>query len=360
MKTGGKIALGVIGLGILVLVLYGDQLPQTSLTTTPTQTGSTGFVTQPTTNVATQKYNGGVTVAGTLANAQNSTTFTDATHANLEYFYKDSTGAYNFMVTSASNTATVPAALTGGFVYVNIDILASQAVYTDVAGTIAKSPDVKGCVYDDPDKDNMYMYVCQIDISQYIQNPAPALTPRVGWIASFWGEGSIDLNSPTGITDIATGNTLSTIDWDVTLDELATAEAVRKVQVRLNTTTSSLVVDDNSYIQFPWGQLKLSDMSKSTDYSNTRFIYEKFYPTQTPLDGAKYFLVGNSGSRTINVPMTIMTGFTASTDALCVELEVTTVNARGTVTTTAGKNSDDVELTAGTTLGAGGSIECTI
>src|SRR3990167_110982 len=353
MKTNGKIALVVVFAIIGLAVLYSGQLPSTPLTTTQPST-STGFTS--TLSAPTQTYKGAVTMAVQLINALNSTTFTDSTHADIEYFYKDSTGGYNFVVTSAGNTATIGSALTGGFVYANVDIQASQAVYHDVAGTIAKSPDVKGCVYEDPDGDNMNMYVCQIDISPYLTNSAPALTPRVDWIVSLYGEDSIDLNSPTGIANVATGNTINVIDYEVTVDDLATAEYVKKVHVRTNFTTASLLVDSNSFIALPWGKLYLSEMTKSTDFSNTRFIYEKIYPTNAPIDGAKAIIVGNSGSRTVQIPMTIQTGFTASTDAICIELELTTISARGIETATAAKNSDDVEITAASAVNA----ECTL
>lgn len=356
MKTGGKIALAVVVIVVGIFFLYGGELPQTPLTTTPQPTNQgTGFTQQPTTT-APQQYKGAVTMAVTLANALNATTFTDDTHADIEYFYKDAQGKYQFMVKSTSNSATVNSGLTGAFVYANIDVQASQAVYTDVAGTIAKSPYIKGCVYEDPDSDNMNMYVCQIDISPYLANPSPALTPRVDWIASFYGEDSIDMNSATSLTSVATGNTLNVIDWEVTMDDLATAEAVKKVQVRVNSTNSAFVVDSNSYLTLPWGKLYLSEMTKSTDFSNTRFIYEKFYPTKAPIENAPFFVVSNSGSRTIQVPLTLMTGFTASTDAICVELEFTTISSRGIETTTAGKNSDDVEVTANSSVGS----ECSI
>lgn len=305
---------------------------------------------------STQLYDDDLTLQNLISNSLNGTTYTDSTQVDVKYYAKTGGGSglageYEFLGESASNTLDVPTRLfTDQKVYAELVIPSGQAYYTDIAGTTSANVGlVKDVFYGDLDNVGPKHYVFGIDVSHKLQDPNPETQPQETFIIRLLGEGSLTITAgnTASILSQATGDQDATFEFDPTFTLNSEAEAIGKVKVRVNSTSTSLWSDNDSSVTLTDGKAGNtktynlgSDFVESTDYSNSIKIYEKVF--SSTVDGANMVYVPSSGGKKIEATLNVGTTFTGASDALCFELELTTVNAQGTETTI----SDDVEVTS--------------
>lgn len=314
---------------------------------------------------ATQKYDDSMTMNILLSNSLNGTSYTDSTQVDTKYYAKTGGGTgvdgiYQFLAESASGTIEIPTRLfTDNKVYAETVVPSGQAIYVDFKGTKTANVDlVKDIFYADLDKQGAKHYVFGLDVSDKLQEPDPQNAPKETFVLRLFGEGSLTITAgdTASITSQATGDQDATFEFQPTFALNSEAEAIAKAKVRVNSTSTALWSKNDSSLTLTDGQAGNtktynigSDFVESTDYSNGIKIYEKTF--SSVVDGANMVYVPSSGGKKIEATLNIGTTFTASTNALCFELELTTVNAQGSQTAI----SDDVEVT-----GASSNEECSL
>ena len=315
---------------------------------------------------STNLYDDDLTMQDLISNSLNGTSYTDSTEVDVKYYAKTGggsgvAGTYEFLAESASGTIDVPTRLfTDNKVYAELVIPSGQPYYVDIAGTTSANVDlVKDVFYGDLDNIGPKHYVFGLDVSDKLQESDPQNQPQETFIIRLLGEGSLAITAggTASILSQATGDQDATFEFDPTFTLNSEAEVIGKVKVRVNSTSTSLWSDNDSSVTLTSGKSGNnitynlgSDFVESTDYSNSLKIYEKTF--SSTIDGGNMVYVPSSGGKKIEATLNVGTTFTASTDALCFELELTTVNAQGAETTI----SDDVEVTGASSNGA----ECSI
>lgn len=306
-------------------------------------------------------YDDDITLNVNLANSLNGTTYTDGTEADIKYYGLSKDGGYEWLVDSSSGTASIPTRLlSDSIVYAEVVIPSDKKFFTDLKGIKSANGGIISTIfYDDLDQTGPKHYVVGIDISHKLTNPNPESTPKETWILKLFGEGALTLNTADSVTGISTGDANAVIEWKPSFTNNAEANVISKIKIRVNDTTTAKWSKNDSNLILTVGKVGNTkeynlgtDFIESTDFSNSLKIYEKTF--SNTIDGGDLVYVPNSGTKKIEATLDVGTTFTASTDALCFELEITTVNAQGTQSTTS--LSDDVEVTGASSVGD----ECTI
>jgi len=362
MAATKKIIVGVV----VVIIAIGIAMNYDRITgTTPGELtgGQNVFETivggsQTMADVTASQWSGTATIRALLSNVGNQSSLTDGTEANIDYYEKLAGGAWNFLVVSASNSASIPVSPAHDFVWAHVDVQTSQSYYTDWQATVSANGGCNNGVgkvcnpdYADPNLDRINMYVFPIDLSTLKANTNPGITPELTWVVKFQGDQVASLSNPSSLTAVATGLVDNTIEWDLTFDHSPGAEAITEIQIRINGTDTNKWDTLRSQIILDNGQdvFTFASMVPFKDTSNTLYSYTKTYGTD--VNTAEFVSVAATGTKNVNVDMIWTTNF-ASGDDFCMELEVTTVSARGTYTETA----NDIEITNDATVGD----ECSI
>ena len=153
-------------------------------------------------------------------------------------------------------------------------------------------------------------------------------------------EGSITVSDPTSKTSVGTGSVTNVLKFKANMDNAGDGEALSRIQVTLNGTEDDRWKLNQSFVDIAGvGQIHLSEFTESC---TTNCIYK--YNLANTVDGANMFFVEKNGDTEIDAHVTIETNLDASDEAICVELELRTVDAQGAFTT----SSADAEIAEGT------------
>jgi hypothetical protein len=301
-------------------------------------------------------YDDDLTMQNLISNGLNGTSYTDSTQVDVKYSAKTGggegvAGEYEFLAESTGGTIDIPTRLlTDNKVYAELVIPSDQPHLVDIEGTTTANVDlVKNVFYGDLDKIGAKHYVFGLDVSDKLQESDPANQPKETFIIRLFGEGSLAITAgaTASIGSHPTGDKEGTFEFDPTFALNSEAETIAKLKVTVNSTSTSLWSDNDSSVTLTQGKVGNtktwnlgSDFLESTNYSSSTKIYEKTF--SSTIDGGNLVYVPSSGGKKIEATLNVGTTMTSATDALCFELEITTVNAQGTETTI----SDDVELTA--------------
>lgn len=305
------------------------------------------------TAVGTATYSGDMTMKVLLSDTIDSTQYTDSTQADINYYKQNADGTYTFLTTSSGGSVTLPVANGQKYVFAEVENPSGQAFYTDASSTASASDRVSTFAYDDWDKDNIKSYIFRIDISDIQANADPSITPSRTWFVKLIQDGTISLttNAVTSEGSVGQGQVESTLEFEPTFSARSTGVALTEIKLTTNSTDTTQWYEDQSWIDIPTSsgtqRIKLSEMDRS-DMSSTT-VYK--YKYATGVDGSNFVSIGNTGSLKTQAPLTVTTNFDASNEALCWELQLTDVTARGVYATT----SDDGEIAEGSV-----SDECTI
>lgn len=218
----------------------------------------------------------------------------------------------------------------------DIDIGTSQDYYVDKASLISDNVRVTKAIWVDANDDNVdgwaYNYNL-IGISNADPNTAPSDTVFYRLI----DEGSLDVDSPASLLSVGQGSVENRIKWSMDMDNAGDGEALNQIQIRFNSTDDTQWFENLSHITVPGlGQIKLSEFDRSDLASTT--VYK--YTLGSDYSTGNMLFTGKTGDTENDTPVVIQSNFDASAEALCIELQIRTVDAQGAFTT----NADDVEI----------------
>ena len=229
----------------------------------------------------------------------------------------------------------------GGLVemWCDIDVGSSQDYYVDKASLISDNNRVTQAIWGDANNDNVDGWIYNYNLIG-IAGSDPNTAPSDSVFYRLIDEGSLDVDSPTGIASAGQGSVENRIKWSMDMDATGDGEALNQIQIRFNSTDDTQWFENLSHITVPGiGQIKLSEMDRSDLASTT--VYK--YTLGSDYSTANMLFTPKNGDTENDTPVVIQSNFDASNEALCVELQIRTVDAQGAFTT----NADDVEIAEG-------------
>ena len=241
-------------------------------------------------------------------------------------------------------------ASSGGLVdmWCEVSIASGQDFYFDKDAVIKDNTRVDTAIFDDPNNDNNDAWIYHIDLTG-VSVPDPNTTPTMTIFYDLLDEGSLTVDSPTSLLSVGTGSVENRIKWSVDMSSKGDSESINRIQIRVNSTDDSTWSVNQSYVDIPnIGTVKLSEFIESVIGDNTvyRYTFGSDYATGNMIS------IDKNGDVEVDIPVTFQTNL-ASAGALCVELDVRTVDAFGVFTSS---NEDDVELVEAST----NADECSI
>ena len=350
--------IGAVIIGAYI-IMQGDSdiltLDQTGSGITSIDTFSTNTAT-----VSGQVYNGDLTVT---------TIGTDLSDATISYggdteyttiCYKDNGSAdvddWTPIATATSanpEVLTVPVAKSTGNdkgltqMYCDIDIGSSQDYYVVKDALIKDNSRINSVIWDDPNNDNVDGWVYNVDLID-ISPSDPNTTPSLTLFYKLADEGSLTVSDPDSKASVGTGSVSNNLKFKLNMDNQGDAESIQQLQLRLNSTDDGQWFENLSTITIAGiGEIKLSDMVRSDLASTT--VYK--YTLGSDYSEGNMIFVEKDGDTEIDAHVEIQSNFDASDEALCVELQVRTVDAQGAYTS----SSADAEIAEGTNVD-----ECTL
>ena len=343
----------VFVLGGAYYVMNGGTLPSGNVGGS-TPVGNTQTTITPSTP---NTYQGAVTFVTVGTQTTNGTAITLDTNADIVYFWKNADGTYQRAGAESDGGESIVVG-NHDVIYAEVTIPASQNFFVDNKNTLAKNPDLKSVVYADPTFDGIPTYVYGWDISAVKAQGNPNFAPTATWYPQFIADQTFTMASASSIANVGTGTKTSTIQSNISIDTNGGGEAFKAFQVRGNGTQSTNeIAEEQSYWTVPsvtgtgFDNLYLSQMTASYDYSSSGVsIFRKDF--SYTVDGANLIVVPQTGSKQINIPITITTNMDATNDAVCVEIRMEPISARNVAGTAL---TDDIELAQGAVGG-----ECTI
>lgn len=229
----------------------------------------------------------------------------------------------------------------------DIDIGASQDYYVVKDDLIKDNSRISSVMFDDPNGDNVDGWIYNynlIDVS--VANPNQLPTETVFY--KLIDEGSLTVSDPTSKVSAGTGSATNVLKFKADMDNAGDGEALSRIQITLNGTEDARWKLNQSYVQIEGiGKVMLSEFSESC---TTNCIYK--YDVSTTVDGANMLFVEKNGDTEIDAHVTIESNLDATNEAICVELELRTIDAQGAFT----ESSADAEIAEGAT----NTDECTV
>jgi hypothetical protein len=229
----------------------------------------------------------------------------------------------------------------------DIDVGSAQDYYIVKDDLIKDNTRISAVTFDDPNGDNVdgwiYLYNL-IDIS--VANPNQLPTEQVNY--KLIDEGSITVSDPTSKVSAGTGSVTNVLKFKANMDNAGDGEALSRIQITLNGTEDDRWKLNQSFVDIAGvGKIFLSEFTESC---TTNCVYK--HNIATTVDGANMLFVEKNGDTEINAHVTIESNLDATDEGICVELELRTVDAQGSFTT----SSADAEIAEGAT----NTDECSI
>ncbi len=229
----------------------------------------------------------------------------------------------------------------------DIDIGSAQDYYIAKDKLIADNSRISKAIFDDANSDNVDGWIYNVNLLD-VSPPDPNTTPTLTLFYSLIDEGSITVSDPSSSASVGQGSVLNTLKFKATMDNAGDGESLNQVQIRLNSTDDTQWFENLSSFEIAGiGKIKLSEMDRS-DLSSTT-VYK--YTLGSDYSDGDMLFVDKNGDTEINSHVVIQSNFDASDEALCVELQLRTVDAQGAFTT----SSADAEIAEGTN-----ADECTL
>ena len=221
----------------------------------------------------------------------------------------------------------------------DVDIGSSQDYYLHKDSLISDNVRITKVIFDDSNSDNVDSWIYNYNLIG-IAGSDPNTAPSDSVFYRLIDEGSLDVDSPAGIASAGQGSVENRIKWSMDMDNAGDGEALNQIQIRLNSTDDTQWFENLSHITVAGiGQIKLSEMVRSDLASTT--VYK--YTLGSDYSTANMLFTDKNGDTENDTPVIIQSNFDASDEALCVELQIRTVDAQGAFTT----NADDVEIAEG-------------
>ena len=365
IKIIGGIAIGIVVV-VAIVVIGGGTLLSTG--------GGSGSVldqlVEPTVSQPAGQYENKVTFDVGITIEANSTSVTDdGNPIIIRYYEKLLDGTLSHIATSSDGTAGTIDFVVGenNLIYVEIEHPTTPvpAVYIDALKTENANPEFKSGTTDfkDVDRNNRPSFLFVMDISKVKQDPKPALQPSILWGLKVHGDGDADINTATSLTSVGQGDIENVVEWTITFDAQPNAYAIVAFDIRINATDNDNYIDEgaswvdmpNRAFDFGIERVFFTDMTETQNSGITTYRHEYCNPTKClKIDGANLLTVANTGSKKLDVDVTVTTKFDATDEGLCIELSFDKIDARNTITSN--EMIDDAQIDEGT----GGSGACTI
>lgn len=260
----------LIALIVIVLGAYGYQ--QGYFTAPPARVAPGGTTTTPSGGV----YTGPLTV--NIANFDSldpTTARTEGTNVKTTWWeYRG--GVYLARASGTAQTFDLTAA-DGGWIYASSAVYATnQAFYLDFQKTKDANSRIKDYSAFDINGDGKKEQIFKIWVGD-LQPPTAGQTAASFYLNEYWYSYAVlSLNVPGDITSIGTtAGTTEFIEWKNTFAATKEAAALTAVQIKFNSTLTTKWTATDSYLDINNGlRIYLSDMTKTTDGTNTYYDYE--------------------------------------------------------------------------------------
>lgn len=221
----------------------------------------------------------------------------------------------------------------------DIDVGSAQDYYVVKDDLIKDNSRISSVTFDDPNGDNVDGWVYNYNlIGVSVANPNQLPTETIFY--KLIDEGSITVSDPTSKASVGQGSVTNVLKFKANMDNAGDGEMLSRIQVTLNGTEDDRWKLNQSFVNVAGvGKIFLSEFTESC---TTNCIYK--YNISTELDGALMLFVEKNGDTEIDAHVTIESNLDASDEAICVELELRTIDAQGSFTT----SSADAEIAEGT------------
>ena len=224
-------------------------------------------------------------------------------------------------------------------IWCDVDIDSAQDYYLVKDKLISDNSRITSVIFDDANSDNVSGWIYNVNLIG-VSPPDPNTTPTLTLFYTLIDEGSLDVSDPTSLASVGQGSVTNTLKFKITMDNQGDGEAISQVKITLNGTEDARWKTNLSFFEIEGiGKIFLSQMIES-ELSST-FTYK--YNLGNDYSTANMIFIDKNGDTEVNAHVTIESNLDASNEAICVELEIRTVDAQGAFST----NSEDAEIAEG-------------